>query len=301
MKKTTIWLLVLLLSFSLLSGCGAKSADRGTAANGSVEYSKEMMSGSADGLTASTASGAPLTSPNQKLIRKVRLEAETEDMGSVLSAMGEKLATLGGYVEQQEIYNGSQYDLKRYRNAEMTIRIPADKLSEFVSQIKENTNVISSKESAEDITLSYVATQSRVSALETEHTRLLELLAKAESTKDLLEIEQRLTEVRAELEEYTSQLRIYDNLVDYATVNLTLREVKEYTVVEEPETIWQRIGTGLLDSLKSIAEGFTEVFVFLVVGLPYWILFAVVIAVAWIIFRFALKKKKHKNKDNSNE
>ncbi len=301
MKKRMIWLLVLLFSFSLLTGCGAKSTDRGVTTNGSVEYSKEMMSDSAGGFTASTASGAPLTSPNQKLIRKVRLEAETEDIDSVLSAMGEKIAALGGYVEQQEIYNGSQYDLKRYRNAEMTIRIPADKLSEFVSQIKENTNVISSKESAEDITLSYVATQSRVSALETEHTRLLELLAKAESTKDLLEIEQRLTEVRTKLEEYTSQLRIYDNLVDYATVNLTLREVKEYTVVEEPETIWQRIGTGLLDSLKSIAEGFTEVFVFLVVGLPYWILVAAVIAVVWIAFRFALKKKKHKNKDNSNE
>ena len=31
---------------------------------------------------------------------------------------------------------------------------------------------------------------------------------------------------------------------------LTLSEVKEYTVVEEPETLWERIGTGFMNSLK---------------------------------------------------
>jgi hypothetical protein len=80
----------------------------------------------------------------------------------------------------------------------------------------------------------------------------LELLAKAEDMKDLLMIEERLTNVRAELEEVTSQLRVFDNKVDYGTVQLNITEVQVYTVVED-ETIWQRIGTGLKENWKSFS------------------------------------------------
>ena len=66
----------------------------------------------------------------------------------------------------------------------------------------------------ENVTLQYVSTESRVKALETEQTRLLELLENAETMEDLLTIEARLTDVRWELENYASQLRVLDNQVN---------------------------------------------------------------------------------------
>lgn len=291
MKKLSVFLLVAALVAVMFTGCGA--------ANGSVAdkgYGADMMveQESAGSLSDGMESGGTTTpvNENQKLVRKIWLDAETEDMDTLLSGIDGRVGELGGYVEARDVYNGSQYSASRYRNADLTIRIPADKLDEFVAHVTENTNIISSNETVDDITLNYTATQSRITALETEQTRLLELLAKAESMSDLLEIEKRLTDVRAELEQVTSQLRIYDNQVSYGTIYLSISEVKEYTDTTEPETVWQRIGKGFMESLKNLGSFFTELFVFIVVGLPYIVLVGAVLAVVIILLKLRGKKKK---------
>ena len=106
-------------------------------------------------------------------------------------------------------------------------------------------------------------------------------------------IESRLTEVREELERVKSQLRVYDNLVSYSTVNLSIREVREYTVVEpEPETVWERIGKGFVKSAKGLWNAITEVFVFLVVALPYFAFMALLAGVIILLSKLGRKKKK---------
>ena len=77
-----------------------------------------------------------------------------------------------------------------------------------------------------------LATQTRRAgkkALETEQDRLLELMEQAETTEDLLAIESRLTDVRYQLESAASQLKLYDSLVSYSTVYLTVEEVQKLT------------------------------------------------------------------------
>ena len=162
------------------------------------------------------------------------MNVETDDLEVLMSGLEQKIQALGGYVEDQSIHNGSNYSARRYRNANITVRIPDEQVEQFTGDIAGMANVVSQNLRREDITLKYVATASRVTALETEEARLLELLAKAETMADLLEIEARLTDVRYELENYASQLRLYDNQVDYATVYLSISEVQEYTPVEEP-------------------------------------------------------------------
>lgn len=302
MKKCLIWILVITLCLGLLAGCGA--ANKGAAADsdgyrgaledaaeGAVEYSAETGNTSLSG-TGNTVT--PIDATNQKLIRKFHIEAETEDLDTLLEAITEKTKQLGGYFEQQEIYNGSPSAQRRYRRGTLTIRIPAEKLDDFVAKVTEESNIISSNETTDDVTLNYVAIQSRIAALETEQTRLLELLSKAETTKDLLEIEKRLTEVRTDLEQITSELRVMDNQVNYGTVNLSISEVKEYTVVEEPESVWERIATGFMSSLKGIGAGFTELFVFVVANLPYFVLWGVVGIGILLLVRAAVKRKKNK-------
>ncbi len=300
MKKWIVWLLVLTLCVGLLTGCGggkstamdAAGAVLHDAADGYAEYSKENGSTS---LSGSGSSVTPVEATNQKLIRKFNIEAETEDLDALLTEITEKIRQLGGYIQEQETYNGSPSAQRRYRRSTMTIRIPAEKLEEFVEKVTEESNIISSNETTDDVTLNYVAIESRISALETEQTRLLELLAKAETTADLLEIEKRLTEVRTDLESITSELRVLDNQVNYGTVRLSVSEVKEYTVVEEPETVWQRIGTGFMQSLKGLGNFFTDLFVFIIVASPYFVFIAAIVVVVLLIIRASKKKKQKKN------
>ena len=300
MKKYLALLFTLVLVAGLLCGCGAASMmanEAGSAMDMKGEYADMEVMEAPGMLTDSTTSNSTTQSPeintSQKLVRKIRMEAETEDLDALLSQVDTRIKELGGYCENREVYNGNPNATRRYRRATLTIRIPAQQLDQFVEHVSGVSNVTSSNETADDITLTYIATQSRVNALQTEHDRLLELLAKAETMKDLLEIESRLTDVRAELERVASQLKLYDNMVSYGTVTLTLSEVKEYTVVEEPETVWERISSGFMNSLKSIGTFFRELFVFVIVALPYLALIGAIITAIVLPVRL---RKKRKNK-----
>ena len=227
---------------------------------------------------------------NRKLIRTVTIQAETADLDVILSDLDVQLATLGGYVQNKAVQNGRN---SSSRYATLTLRIPADKLDQFVGHVEDSTNILSSNEKAEDVTLKYAATESRIKALETQEARLLELLAEAKNLNDLLTLENKLASVRQELETVKSQLKLYDSLVDYGTVNLTITEVREYTVVEEEEpTTWQRIGEGFVGSLKGVWNILTEIFIFLVVALPYLAIPAIILIVVLVVH----KKRSHYRK-----
>lgn len=287
MKKAVLTALCLLLVLCLCA-CGAAEMSGG----GSPDGYNRAESDSGMLTDKENMSDGTVIPENQKLIQKYWINAETEDMSPLLEQVGQKISQLGGYIEAQQIHNGSQYSGRRYRSAELTIRIPADKLNSFVDQISEVSNIVSSNKSVDDVTLKYVATESRMLALQTEQNRLIELLALAENLEEILIIEDRLTDVRTELEQVTSTLKLYDNQVSYGTVYLSIDEVREYTVVEEPKTVWERIGTGFVESLKNVGNFLVELFVFLVVRIPYLVLIAAIVTVIIVLLRLRKKKKK---------
>ena len=249
-------------------------------------------------LSDSSTTGNSINDPAQgrKWIVTVHMDAETEDLDALLAQLDEHIAGLNGYIENHSIYNGSNYSRYRYRNATLTIRIPADKVDAFAAQVGDISNVVSTELTRDDITLTYVDTESRMKALQTEEARLLELMEQAETMADLLEIEARLTDVRYELDSVTSRLRTYDNLVDYATIYLSISEVQEYTPVEEP-TLWERIRDGFVESLKGLGNFFLELFVFLLTASPYLAVFG---GIAWLVILLIRNKRAKKRGQKQN-
>ena len=284
MKQFVAVLLTILMLAGTLAGCGKAAYDTGFNAAGSAApesaIGKDMDYVLSDQIYDSVESEAPETSAavtQQKLIRKINLEAETEDLDGLLGALDGKVSQLGGYIEKREVYSGSAYASYRpSRHAYLTIRIPKDRLNEFVAHVESTGNVTSSSESSDDVTLTYIATQSRMNALQKEEARLLELIDKAANLTELLELEKRLTQVRTELENVTSQLLVYDNLVEYGTVTVNVREVQKLTPAEEPG-FWQRITTGFVESLENLWIFLQELAIFLVVALPYLVPLALVV------------------------
>lgn len=290
-------LLALMLSLSLLlalAGCGAKSEAAYDMAAPQEAAGTYMMAETmaANSLTEDAAASAQVPE-NRKWIVTVDMSAETEDMDVLIDGLQAHIDSLGGYVQNQRISNGSYRSNYRYRSAYLTVRIPAESVDSFTEKVSGMANVTHSSKDLEDITLSYVATESRMKALQTEEERLLVLMEQAETMSDLLEIEARLTDVRYELESVTSQLRSYDNLVSFATIYLNIEEVKEYTPVAE-KTRWEKITEGFVKSLKGVWNGFLDFVVWFVVNIPYILVFGVIIFVVIWIVRKAAKKKKGK-------
>ncbi|MBP3674347.1 MAG: DUF4349 domain-containing protein [Oscillospiraceae bacterium] len=294
-KKLLALLLALLVTGAVLAGCGAKSESTAAYDMASNQEAPMAEAGEEEAKTlystTDSAAGTPESATDQKLIKRVSINAETEDLDPLLENLNQKIAELGGYIEYQDIYNGSSYSSYRYRSASMTIRIPADKLDGFVEQVKGASNVVSVNQSQENVTLTYVATESRMKALETEQERLLELMEQAQTMSDLLEIEARLTEVRSELESVTSQLRVLSNQVDYATVELYIDQVRVYTEVEE-QTVWQRIGSGFQKNLKNIGEELVDFFVWVVTYSPQLLILAAAAAVVIVLVKRSAKKRR---------
>lgn len=232
-------------------------------------------------------------SSNRKLIKTVDLTAETYEFDELVVTIEKKVDSLGGYMESTSIHT----DWNNLKYGDFTIRIPVDKLDEFVTAFAEVSNITDKSAEQKDVTLDYVDLESHKAALEAEETSLLTLLENAMSIEDIIAIQSRLTDVRYQLESMESQLRTMDNLIDYATIYLNVEEVETYTPVEEP-SMGERISTGFKQSLEQVGTGFKNLVIFVVVNSPYLVIWAVIITVTILVLRLIIKKAIKKGDEN---
>lgn len=240
------------------------------------------------------------TQTNRKLIKRVEMTIETKDFEGLLESISSRVDSLKGYVESSEV-SGNSYSVENdSRYASIVIRIPSTELDSFVTSVKEMGNVVNSTESAEDITLQYVDVKSHKNALEVEQERLIAILKDAKKLEDIIKIEERLSDVRYEIESYESKLRTFDNLVDYSIITLNIDEVKHITPVED-ETVLQRIKSGLGTTFFHIKTGAQNFVVWFVVNLPYLIFFGIIIGVILLITKRRVKKNGNNDAKPNNK
>lgn len=272
---------------------GAGNAGLGSAVMGST--------GPASAGSLNAPQGAPsketadvTVETDRKLIKTVRLSAETKEFEQAVGTLETQIRQLGGYIENMETYNGSRYSgysSARYSN--MTARIPKENLSEFLETVSGVCNVTRRNDDLKDVTLSYVDTQSRKATLRTEQERLLSFLGKAETVEEIIALEERMSEVRYQLESMEAKLRTMDNQVDFATVYLDISEVQELTPVEE-QTAWDRLAEGFMGSIGDIGEGFVNFAVWLASNILYLLIWAAVIAAIVLIVRRSYRRSREK-------
>lgn len=309
---------VLALAALLMTGCGIKSntqesavmesamedvykaseTEAGDIGYDSVENDYEASADMTEEKEDSGEQTVQSVAENRKLIQTIQLDLETLEYEKTIAFLEDSVSACGGYIESSNLEGNSIYSTYAERSGNFTVRIPKDKTQEFIQGMDENTNVRRKSESTEDITLQYVDTQSHKEALKVEQERLMAILEKAETVEDIISLESRLSQVRYELGNYESTLRTYDNLVDYTTINIEVNEVAEIT--EPPkQTSLERIVSGFKRSVKNIGHGLKELFIAIIINLPYLFIWAVVIGAAVLALRRIRRKRKQKqNSDN---
>ena len=301
-------LLFTLLCYTLLvTGCSSANSTTSEVANDSYAAegvydsgyydesyeSSEMMKEDAEAEQV-TESGAQKTESNRKLITTMNLDVETDQFEKTTVTIVNKANELGGYVENSSVYgNGLYSEGMGNRSADYTIRIPQEKLSQFLDVVEEGTNITRKTENVEDVTLSYVDLQSHKSALVAEEKQLLSLMEQATDIETILQIQNELTNVRYQIESMESQLRTYDNKINYATVNLNVSEVVKYTPVEK-ETMGSRIVNGFVENFGNVVDGICEFIIWFITHIPQLVVFAVIIFVIVKICKWISKRGKKK-------
>lgn len=234
----------------------------------------------------------------RKLIRNVSMSVETDAFDQLIEEIQNKVAELSGYMEQSDI-SGSRTD-RRSRYAYLTARVPSDKLDQFIHLVEDSGNVTHKSESIQDITLQYTDLESRKKTLTMEQERIWDLLEKADTLEAVIALEERLSEIRYELESMESRLKLFDNQVEYSTVDISIDEMlpADFTPTT-PESVWQRIQKGFSRNVSNMAEFATDLFIALVVLIPVWVPLGAIVVIVIILVKRSSKKrgvKKEKKK-----
>lgn len=309
----------------LLAGCGGGStASNGASANmpassaPSGDYLPEYENGwSMD--SAETAPGEPMPEPDMpgsgaqtgsvyqntraKLIRRAELHIQTEQFDQSKAALDQLVASCGGYFENSSEYGGGYRDAYANRSGEYTVRVPAEKYDHFLSQTGELGYVTSKTESSEDVGERYYDTESRLKTQRTKQERLLALLEKAESMEDIISLENALSDVEYQIEQYSSELNRYDALIGFATFNVYLNEVNRVTQeVGETSSLGARMAAGFQSSFRGMIQGGRDLLIWLSYNVFLVVILAAVAVVAVIIGKRELKKQRKQNgPDNKTE
>ena len=244
--------------------------------------------------SASASNGAQNDAPAmdpEKIIYSASVNVETTEFEEALAKIDALVARYGGFVESSSLNGSNYYSQSRgyapSRSADFVLRIPSARFSELMNSLSELGNVPYSHTYTENITAQYYDVEARLNALRTQESRLLEMMEKAETVEDLIKIEDRLGDLRYQIESLQSTLKNWDRRVSYSSVTLTLTEVSVYTPTEEP---------GYLSQLKeAVADGFAATgrfFKNLSLGLAEILPLLIVVAVLLLIFVPRMKKRR---------
>lgn len=294
MKKllALIMAVIFILSFA---ACGKNTAETFGRDSDVPAFKTKVMAGGdfansmvEEAVQLDSADSAKLVySGNRKIIRNAEISLSTEKYTETVKAINKAVAEYEGYIEAS---NEENYD--DFTSLCSTVRIPTEKLDAFLNAVGGAATVTSKSISSDDITSSYADTESHLKALHTEQDTLLELLKKATTLTDTLEIQDRLTQVRSNIEYYQSMMNTYDDELSYSTVNMYVNEVEHE--IATGSGFWSNMWTGLKESIYDIGVGIANFFSWIIVHIPYIVIFAVIVLVLYVIIKKVLKKKRDK-------
>lgn len=292
-KVTSIFLVLLLaLSITACSSSEKLSEDSFDSDANYSGYTEDYLE--TGDIAESTSESKNSVTNNRKIIETITYSVQTKTFDDFVKKLEDNAIELGGYIESSDV-SGNTYDDDSPRYASYVFRIPSEKVDEFTTTVSDNSTVTNKTVNTEDVTLQYVDIESRVNALESEKKALEDLLKNAQSTADIIEIRDMLTDVIYEIESNKSQLRTFDSLIDFTSITVDIHETEHPQVVEK-QTVWQEISTNLSDNFRGVWEFVVDSFVFIVSSIPFLLLFGVYLAVIFIIVKI-VKRKSQKAKE----
>jgi hypothetical protein len=300
--KRMALLAVAFMFILLAAACSGRSQSPADVSN--PEYQSGTSDGKSEAGFGTTPEQAPSTDTSDlsieeasghKVIQTVNISLETRNFDNDRQHIIDKVKEVGGYVSSSNL-NGrvptTYSDTGRLLS--MAIRVPAEKLDAFVNDAKGVATLISMNEGSSDITASYIDTESRVRVLNIQLEKLETLRAQCEPGTDMITIENEIARVRVELEQLTTQIKQWDDLVDFATVNISIQELPPASAAADEDSAWTRMQEGFTRTFTGVGVFFEEFFIFLISALPALIVIAVVTVGIVFIVKGAKKRKRAK-------
>jgi len=208
----------------------------------------------------------------KKIVKTGSVSIEASNVGSSKQHLDVLVSKFEGYYEQESLSKGntiSSYNL--------TIRIPAQKYDAFMAEIDKGRDRITSKTvQSQDLTAQYYDLDSRVNSKRAYLQRYTELLAKAKSVKEVLEIEEQIRMIQEEIDATQASLKALSNQVDYSTLTVYLYQEQSNISIGT-----DNFGSKFVDALRF---GWTALESAFIVAISVWP-FLLIGVVGFLVFR----------------
>lgn len=225
---------------------------------------------------------------DRKIVRTGFLEAFVKSPAEAAEQVRRVAERLGGYVESAQISSSQSAP-----GATITIRVPAVRFEDAKAEIRKfAARVESEKTDATDVTKQYVDLQARVRSLRAEEVQYLTIMKSAGKVKDMLDVSEKLSNVRGEIEQQQAEFETLSKQVETVAITVSLRSEP---VAPAAELHWRPVYQltlawhDALDGLADYANTMLAV-IFYVPVVVLWILtFTLGVAGTWKLLRWGAR------------
>lgn len=220
------------------------------------------------------------TTLEPKIIKSGNLTFESKD----LNANVKEIERLIDNYKVRIIENSGNNS--EFRNEKIFfLNIPSDKYEYFIKELERILGEPEYKHiNSQDITVQYIDSEARMTSKKKLEERYLELLNRANSVSEIMEIERELANLRAEIESYQNVLKTYDSQIKYSSLRLTIYQKN----VKSKNTAW---GDKFAQSFSRGWEYFIWFFVGLFSLWPFFILGTVIVI---LVIKLSARRKRNK-------
>jgi len=229
---------------------------------------------------------------SRKLIKTASLTVRVQDLAQAEKAVTEMVRGFSGYISSTDA--GEDY-------LNMTIRVPQARYEQALGFLPPLGKVLSRNEESQDVTLQYFDLEGRLKTKRQLADTFRSYLKQTRSIKDIMAVETRLAELQDEIDVLGGKFSALANLVNFATIQLSLVPPPSETTAYEPG-----IGDKVSDVLRNFSGFVSSAIAFLVAlvvfGVPsllllallYWLLFG---KIGLLISLWKLTARKRKTDD----
>jgi hypothetical protein len=221
-----------------------------------------------------------------KIIKTGLLEIQSNDVKAAKTEIEKKVKEAGGYFEDETYSNSDGFG-----SFSLIIRVPVLKFETLLASVESGSNkIISRNIRARDVTAEYIDNKTALENNKAYLARYRELLKKAVSIKDIVDIQEKIDELELKIETAGSQLKYLINQIDFSTLEVKL--------VTDPSKISYKVNKPSFFSsfVLSIVSGwgsFTDFILNLISLWPYILIIAVI---SYLIKRWWKHRKWRKSK-----
>ncbi|WP_029687865.1 DUF4349 domain-containing protein [Thermoanaerobacter sp. A7A] len=209
-----------------------------------------------------------LAGTSRKITKNATVSLEVEDVNVCYDKVFKLVKEAEGFIESSD----ETVFTDNTKRINLVLKVREDKFESVISQIKEFGKVTALRIDSKDVTEQYYDLKARLKNLEIEEQKLQDIMNKASTVKEMLEVESEINRIRSEIESMKEQLKVWENLTSLGTINLSIKEVSK---VEQPTTLVSFKGIGrdmklaFINNVNFLIFFIKKLIIILVIVLPY--------------------------------